>query len=105
MLGGNQGVSPYGSRYDSMGVKGKGYFGMLQNTNGISSEISSADESGDYPLLVPTLSHDQVKLLLSNQQPTDDIYKKARDYADLRRSNGQSPFYDGQGLYFPTPKY
>lgn len=105
MLGGGQGVSPYGYRHDSIGVKGKGFMGPLSGQSGISTEISSSDDKGDFPLIVPTLSTEQLKHLLSNNPPTDEIYKKAIEYANSRRESGKSPFYDGQGLYYPVPKY
>lgn len=93
------GLAPHGFRHvESLddqggGPKGSGYFGPLPNKNGgVSTEISTSDESGSYPLLTPNLTKEERQHLLDNKEPTEAIYKKARDHADMRRKDGKSPF-------------
>lgn len=100
------GIAPYGPRHDSIGVKGKGFFGPVKSANGdYSTEISAADELGDFPLMVPTLSRGELESLLRGEQPTEAIYKKARDHADKRRANGDGTFANGEGIYYPLPQF
>lgn len=104
LLGSGEGVGSYGSLYDALGVKGSGYFGPLKSKDGFSTEISAADESGDFPLIVPTLSADELDSLLRGEQPSDEVYAKARAYADSRRADGKSPYAENEGLKHPLPK-
>lgn len=100
------GLKFYGVRHDSDTVKGKGYFGELPTAEGKkATEISSYDEKrGDYPLLVPTLTKDEIEHLTSGKEPTDAIYDKAERWADTRRKQGSSPFAQPNELRVPTPK-
>ena len=67
--------------------KGKGYFGPLNRPDkSVSTELSFTFLRPEFnnaeieaPLLVPSLSQDEVKLLLSGSKPTTDIYKKAEE--------------------------
>jgi hypothetical protein len=102
---GNQGVAPYGGRYGSTSPKGKGYFGLLPAKHGHSSEISSEDELGEYPLMVPTLSKEELELLLSGEVPTGEIQAKAQAHANMRRDQGKNTFAEEEGLYHPKPTY
>lgn len=101
------GLAPYGFRHmdslqDDGGPKGKGFFGELPNKNGkVSTEISTSDESGSYPLLTPNLTKEERQHLLDDKEPTESIYKKARDHADKRRSEGKSPFASNFELRYP----
>ena len=104
-----QGIASYGARYaesasDPLTLKGKGYFGFLPNASGTqSTEISSTDEQGrHYPTLTPNLTQDEINFLLQNNRPTDEIYNKAEDWANYRRSIGMSPFADQSELRIPT---
>jgi len=101
--GGVANVAPYGIRHSGEGVKGMGYFGPLQGAEGVSTEISAEDESGEFPLLVPTLTAEEVKLLLSGGQPTEAIYRKAAEHARTRRESGKSPFSAPTELRYPLP--
>ena len=101
------GIAPYGMRYGgdvplnmNPTPKGLGYFGPLQNSyGGVSTEIS-ADNA---PLLVPTLNVSELQLLLSGGMPTQDIYRKAADYAKGREASGLSPYFGSGELRFPAP--
>ena len=103
-LGKNEGVDTYGPRHGTLGVKGRGYFGPVQAGSDYMTELSTEDESGVYPLLVPTLSKEELTLLTKGGKPTPEIYKKAREHADLRRAKGLNPFSDNTGLVFPLPE-
>lgn len=102
-LGKNEGVDTYGQLQGQLGVKGRGYFGPVKAIEGYMTELSTEDESGAYPLVVPTLSKDELTLLGKGEVPTPEIYKKARAHADLRRAQGLDPFSDNTGLTFPLP--
>jgi hypothetical protein len=77
--------------------KGKGYFGELKRPDGaVSTELSSSEvvdgKAIEYPLIVPTLTQQEIQLLLSGGQPTPEIYEKARRHAFERMKRGLSPF-------------
>ena len=98
------GLAPHGLRYGGSGAKGRGYFGLLATPSGdYSTEISSDDEHGQFPLIVPTLDREELMHLLANQQPTDAIYQKAADFASQRRAAGKSPFIEAGELRYPLP--
>jgi hypothetical protein len=100
--------SDFGPRNDGRGVKGNGYFGMLQRPDGrASSELSmsfpeneinpmsKSTKEREIPLLVPTLNAKEVKALLSlkeNQKVPDIIVRKAREFARTRFLTGKDPF-------------
>ena len=99
-----EGLAPHGIRHSGEGVKGSGYFGYLPSSEGYATEISAEDESGEYPLLVPTLSKEEIEHLLAGNAPTEDIYRKAVEHADRRRKAGKSPFAEATGLKYPVEK-
>ena len=80
--------------------KGLGYFGPLKRPDKkVSTELSFTFIRPEFnkaeieaPLLVPSLSQEEVKLLLSGEKPTDSIYNKAEEYAMMRIHFGLSPF-------------
>lgn len=98
------GLAPHGMRHGGNGAKGRGYFGPLASPNGdYSTEISSEDEHGQFPLIVPTLDREELMHLLANQQPTDAIYQKAADFASQRRAAGKNPFIETGEMRYPLP--
>jgi len=109
------GLAPYGMRHLETGqditqgtVKGKGYFGEIpMNQGGAMTEVSSAYEQDgnlvSHPLIVPTLTKQEVDLLRMGIEPTPEIYKKAQDYAQQRIGAGQNPFASPQELRYPIP--
>jgi hypothetical protein len=110
-LGNTTGLAPFGLRYEESvfarpSAKGKGYYGLLSHASGgQSTEISAHDERGvGFPLLVPGLTREEMNLLLSGQEPTQDLYLKARQFAQQRMSAGASPFAPALGLKFPLPE-
>ena len=109
------GIAPYGMRNLEQGqdisqgtVKGKGYFGEVpMDQGGAMTELSSAyGQDGklvSHPLLVPTLTKQEIDLLGMGLEPTPQIIKKAQDYAQKRISAGQSTFATPQELRYPVP--
>jgi hypothetical protein len=106
MLG--TGLAPYGARYEEsaqapFSAKGKGYFGALPHSGGgVSTEISAHDTAGGFPLLVPSLTAEEVQVLLSGARPTQEIYRKAEAFAASRRSAGLNPFAQPNELRMPV---
>jgi hypothetical protein len=98
------GIAPYGLRHSGESAKGKGYFGPLPTLDGggVSTEISSEDDLGEFPLMVPTLSKDEINHLLSGAEPTDSIYGKAISWANSRRKQGLSPFASQNDIKVPV---
>lgn len=100
-----EGLAPYGLRYGSGTPKGSGYLGKLnQKDGGFSTEISSESDIGEYPLIVPTLTKQELGLLLSDQKPTKEIYQKAESWAKSRLKKNESPFASRVGLLYPYPE-
>ena len=98
------GLAPFGMRYGGNGAKGLGFFGPLQTADGsVMNEFSTDDESGQYPLVVPTLSRAELGSLLAGQDISQAIYDKARAFADQRRAAGRSPFIEPGELRYPLP--
>ena len=102
-------IIPYGLRHSGVEAKGKGYFGELPSRQGMMTEYSRDSEDGkyDYPLVVPTLDKrelDSLMKLRDDEEVLDSIEKKAKDWAEKRRSEGKSPFATGSDLRRPTPK-
>lgn len=90
------GEAGYGTRLDGT-QKGQGYFGALPNAKGVPSTELSFDFDVDgkkilAPLLVPTLSPQEIQHLLENKPPTESIYRKAQDHAMQRIRSGKNPF-------------
>lgn len=92
------GIASFGARYaespsEPLEMKGKGYFGLLPSSEGVSTEISLTDEFGrSFPSLVPTLTQQEINYLLQGNDPTDEIFRKAEMWANYRQSIGMSPF-------------
>jgi hypothetical protein len=91
-------------RHSGEGVKGSGYFGYLPASDGYATEMSAENEGGEFPLLVPTLSKEEIEHLLAGNSPTDEIFRKAVEHAERRKKEGKSPYADPTGLKHPVPK-
>lgn len=57
---------------------------------------------GEFPLMVPTLSGEELSSLLSGERPSDEVYRKASHWAASRREAGRSPFADPVGIHAPA---
>jgi hypothetical protein len=89
--------------------KGKGYFGEIPTLDGsVMTEYSSAFEVGDktisYPLIVPTLTTDELNLLRTTGNVTPEIEKKAQQFALDRLAQGKNPFASPTELRYPFPE-
>ena len=89
-----QGINFYGARYDSPTVKGTGWFGPMQTNSGdVATELSGYSEGiGDYPLIAPTIERNQLNSLLAGNEPTEETYMNAENWAKARQAMGLSPF-------------
>lgn len=102
---GQPGLVPYGFRHGDNGIKGRGFFGPLRTSSGdYMTEFSVDDESGQFPMVVPTLNAAELGSLLAGQEPTEAMFMKARAFADQRRAAGLSPFIQQGELRYPVPK-
>ena len=100
----------FGPRPDGT-PKGPGFMGTMQRPdNKVSTELSIGVNIGgkevQIPMLVPTLTPEEVKYLLGGGKPTDAIVGKAVEHAKSRMAQGQSPFaQEGeQAATPPTPE-
>jgi hypothetical protein len=98
------GLAQYGVRHSGEGVKGKGYFGPMAGREGTVTELSAEDESGEFPLVVPTLTAEELELLLAGKDPTAEMMEKASSWAATRRKRGESPFASPTEVRMPRPK-
>jgi len=119
-MGNRQGLAPYGFRYaenlsqptttKKSGYLGDvgGYVGDIGEPRSVMSELSASSEIGgrtvQYPLIVPTLTADELMLLHSGGKPTPEIYDKAQSWAVSRLAQGQDPFATPIGLRYPQPE-
>jgi hypothetical protein len=107
-------LAPFGLRYsesvaDLPQVKGRGYMGAIPTSEGMPmTELSSSFEMNgqtiQHPLIVPTLSTQEIELLRMGGEPTPEIYNKAQQFALGRIQQGLSPFATPQDLRMPVPE-
>ena len=107
-------LAPYGLRYsesvaDQPQIKGRGYFGAIPTSEGMPmTELSSSFELDgqviQHPLIVPTLTAQELQLLQMGGEPTPEIYTKAQQFALDRIRQGMSPFATPQDLRMPMPE-
>jgi hypothetical protein len=79
------------------GYKGLGYFGELPSVDqegrpSRSTELAGEIEGIHFPLLVPTLTKEEINHLLSGKPATDQIWNKAYAHALMRGQGGKDPF-------------
>jgi len=106
------GVRPDMMRFDGTVKSERGFLGPI--TNNISGKTmtelsvgSPGSPEGYYPLLVPTLTQDEIRTLQNLNIGTDpippSILRKAKAHADQRTAQGLSPFYqDGETTAAPA---
>lgn len=77
--------------------KDEGWLGILKGLGEMSgqnvTEFSSEDDLGSYPTVVPTLTQQEINMVLKGQV-TPAIDKKARQFRDWRVKQGLSPFFN-----------
>jgi hypothetical protein len=97
------------SVYEAPAIKGRGYMGAIPTSEGMPmTELSSSFELDgqtiQHPLVVPTLSPQEIELLRMGGEPTPEIYNKAQQFALARIQQGLSPFATPQDLRMPVPE-
>ncbi|MDR1314854.1 MAG: hypothetical protein LBQ12_14490 [Deltaproteobacteria bacterium] len=105
----NVGYDPnagYGFRPDGT-PKGLGYFGPMLAPDGnhvteISVSTTFDGEDVLFPLVVPTLTDQQVKRLVNGDYTDHDTYRRAWDHAMSRRRQGRSVWAE-PGEIYPLP--
>jgi len=103
-----QGAANFGKREDGS-QKGFGFLGKLSRPDGdfsteLSFDFTYGGKNITAPLIVPTLTAQELNLLLSGGKPTNEIFQKASDYALQRSQSGASPFARNGEMY-PDPRY
>jgi len=88
----------YGKRLDGT-EKGEGWLGPIKNNAGDTMTELSMSTNIDgkevlMPLLVPTLTQDEIDYLKAGNRPTKGIVDKAVSHAMDRIKAGASPFKD-----------
>lgn len=99
------GLAPYGLRHAGDSAKGLGYFGAIPGREGHMTEVSAEDDLGEYPLLVPGLTGEEIRHLAEGNEPTEEIYRKVAAHADRRRAAGRSTFIEQGELRHPKPEF
>lgn len=92
--------------------KGTGFLGPLKRPDGMtmteySVGVNIDGKDVEIPTLVPTLTQDEIDLLLNlpdGDKPPRAIINKAIDHARNRIKNNKSPFWNPQDDGQPTPK-
>jgi hypothetical protein len=107
-------LAPFGLRYseslsDQPQIKGRGFMGVIPTSEGMPmTELSSSFELDgqviQHPLIVPTLTAQELQHLQMGGEPTPDIYSKAQQFALSRLQQGLSPFATPQDLRTPMPE-
>ena len=107
---GGLGLAPYGLRWEDdttsnqpFNAKGLGYFGMIPTESGLPmTEFSTTfDIDGNMvaaPLVVPTLTSEEIGLLASGEDVPESVYQKAYDFAVQRLGEGKNPFAQPEEL-------
>jgi hypothetical protein len=87
--------NPNGSYGGQMMPKTTGWQGVHKTPQGQDmTEFSMGDNKGDFPSIVPTLNANELAQIVQKQNITPSARQKAQEFADLRRSQGLSPFKD-----------
>ena len=88
-------------------AKGLGFFGVLQRPDGDSSTelsigVNLNGKEMQIPLIVPTLSREEIDGLLKGQEPSEEIAEKAVQHAIGRMKSGK-PLFAADGEQHPLP--
>lgn len=113
-MDGRTGLAPYGPRFaeqpgEPFQAKGLGYMGKVPTAMGAPmTELSTTFEVNgkpmSAPLMVPTLSAQEMRALQAGGQPTEDVYRKAYEYAMRRMQQNKDTFAQPQELRYPVPR-
>jgi len=96
------GFAPYGVRWEDepskpFQAKGLGYFGAIPTESGApmteySTTFDVDGKSISAPMVVPTLTQEELGLLTSGEDVPESIYQKAYEFAIQRLGQGKDPF-------------
>lgn len=100
-------MADYGNRVDGT-AKGLGFFGEIPAPDGnVSTELSMgvqiAGKETEIPLLVPTMTREEINYLVNGGKVTDAIAQKAVDFAMTRMQSGK-PVFAVPGEQMQLPK-
>jgi len=91
--------------------KQAGFFGQLSRADGsnqVSTELSVEADGMLFPLMVPTLSKQELDFLLTNppdpQKIPEPILMKAMEHAYQRQQQGKSAFWEPGEPQFSVPQ-
>jgi len=113
-MDGRIGMAPYGLRWaerpgEPAQPKGLGYMGKIPDRSGrpmtelsVTFEVNGKPMS--MPLMVPTLAADEIELLRAGGEPTENMYRKAYEYAMRRMQQNKDTFAQPQELRYPVPR-
>lgn len=88
-------MNPNGTYGGQMMPKTTGWKGVNYNPKGEAvTELSIGDDRGDFPSIVPTLNANELNQIVQKNNILPSARQKAQEFADLRRSQGLSPFKD-----------
>ena len=85
----------YGPRHHDGSPKGQGWMGERLTPDGdVATELSFefGPQQTAAPLIVPTLTEDELRSLINGNDPAPAIYDKAESHARVRGLTGKSPF-------------
>ena len=90
----------YGNRPDGT-AKGNGWYGPMPTNDGrVATELTIGVNLGgketNIPLIVPTLSQEEINHLMAGGKPTQEMVSKAAQFAQERMAEGKSPYADNQ---------
>ena len=86
---------PNGTYGGQMMPKYTGWMGVQTNPKGQSvTELSIADNIGDFPSIVPTLNKKELTEIVQHENIMPSARSKAEQWAIQRRSQGLNPFKD-----------
>ena len=97
------GLAPYGLRWEDVigdrpfQAKGAGYFGAIPDAYGdpmteLSAGFDVNGQTISAPLIVPTLTQEELGLLAQGQDVPEAVYQKALEFALMRLREGKDPF-------------
>ena len=99
-------VATYSARVDGS-RRGRGYFGAVAVKGDVkcfATELPVTIGGILIPLIIPSLSRDELAHLVAGGDPTQPILRKAVDHAGARLGRGLSPFSGPREARVPLPR-
>ena len=98
----------YGNRPDGT-AKGGGWLGEVRSADGstmteLTIGVGVNGREMQIPLLVPTLSDEEIRALAAGGRPSESMVEKAVDHALMRQDQNKSPYIQDDDTYlFSSP--